>query len=585
MPVYDDPGLCKWLLSNIAASVPLEIKRSSLITPNTCIHQESDGPTRSEHYHTKEFRHTGDDCTVGTHSGLFLSDADEGFGGLRAGEEIYNAAPVMWAVSSHTHPSICNFCFGDQDEERAMGGQPRTRGPVLLCAKCKVARFCSRDCQKKAWEDWHKDECGLLRERPGMGLVELLVCRLLFWQQRKILRVGESTCLQRMGGNFEKWLAEPGAAKRLETSALEIWKAVGEEGPLSLPWRLLRVLPCNILPLRKPSKNTMVGLVLELVGAQINHSCDPNAFMIFEGGEIRVRSLRDIAPGEEITVCYSDPIGNTMERLNRLLLHHAFSCRCISGSRCSLDLHAQRTICNTPDCVSRFYQAQVDMFVALRQYLKASHYSADSGWVRHDVAALEVRIDVIRASVAVSPAGHPWPDDLEPMPEMHQKLAMLYLEQGNPLSALRCALRGCMLRFHRHGPEWINSMRDVMMPVLLTVGAMPADAPAFQRDPSWDLTPTDIQTVTYGYIHEVAREAQTAFGMDSEYAGSLDSLSSSSAGRTGLRIWTRSFVEEEYEPAQRKLLAWAGVPLDYGVKMTVSGNEQGEETGLAETLG
>jgi len=36
---------------------------------------------------------------------------------------------------------------------------------VLRCARCKVAVYCSRDCQKKAWNAGHKSECA-----PGPGL-------------------------------------------------------------------------------------------------------------------------------------------------------------------------------------------------------------------------------------------------------------------------------------------------------------------------------------------------------------------------------------------------------------------------------
>jgi hypothetical protein len=42
--------------------------------------------------------------------------------------------------------------------------------------------------------------------------------------------------------------------------------------------------------------------------AFINHSCDPNAFMrIVPGGKVAFFTLRDISPGEEITIDYRDP--------------------------------------------------------------------------------------------------------------------------------------------------------------------------------------------------------------------------------------------------------------------------------------
>jgi hypothetical protein len=42
--------------------------------------------------------------------------------------------------------------------------------------------------------------------------------------------------------------------------------------------------------------------------AFINHSCEPNAFMrIVPGGKVAFFALRDIRPGEEITMDYRDP--------------------------------------------------------------------------------------------------------------------------------------------------------------------------------------------------------------------------------------------------------------------------------------
>jgi SET domain-containing protein len=42
--------------------------------------------------------------------------------------------------------------------------------------------------------------------------------------------------------------------------------------------------------------------------AYINHSCEPNAFMrIVPGDKVAFFALRDIAPGEEITMNYRDP--------------------------------------------------------------------------------------------------------------------------------------------------------------------------------------------------------------------------------------------------------------------------------------
>lgn len=46
----------------------------------------------------------------------------------------------------------------------------------------------------------------------------------------------------------------------------------------------------------------------------INHSCRPNAFMQTVGGHLLVLALRDIRPGEEITVDYVDTLHSDRKR-------------------------------------------------------------------------------------------------------------------------------------------------------------------------------------------------------------------------------------------------------------------------------
>ena len=72
-----------------------------------------------------------------------------------------------------------------------------------------------------------------------------------------------------------------------------------------------------------------MGITLDPLAAIINHSCDPNAFCSFEGAGIRVRSLRPIGEGEEITISYTD---DTLARDTRRghLTKWFFDCACES---------------------------------------------------------------------------------------------------------------------------------------------------------------------------------------------------------------------------------------------------------------
>lgn len=64
--------------------------------------------------------------------------------------------------------------------------------------------------------------------------------------------------------------------------------------------------------------------------AHFNHSCTPNSRYAWNEatGKEEVRALRDILPGEEVTVAYRNVLKPTRERLDDILRSHGFVCTC-----------------------------------------------------------------------------------------------------------------------------------------------------------------------------------------------------------------------------------------------------------------
>ena len=60
----------------------------------------------------------------------------------------------------------------------------------------------------------------------------------------------------------------------------------------------------------------------------MNHSCEPNVVTVFEGSELRVRSLRAIGAGEELMQCYTDVTCDVLMRRKRLKEQFFFDCAC-----------------------------------------------------------------------------------------------------------------------------------------------------------------------------------------------------------------------------------------------------------------
>ncbi|TYK26445.1 histone-lysine N-methyltransferase ASHR1 isoform X5 [Cucumis melo var. makuwa] len=74
-----------------------------------------------------------------------------------------------------------------------------------------------------------------------------------------------------------------------------------------------------------------LGTGLYPVISIINHSCLPNAVLVFEGRSAVVRAVQHIPPGAEVSISYIETAGSTMTRQKTLKENYLFTCTC---SRC-----------------------------------------------------------------------------------------------------------------------------------------------------------------------------------------------------------------------------------------------------------
>jgi SET domain-containing protein len=72
----------------------------------------------------------------------------------------------------------------------------------------------------------------------------------------------------------------------------------------------------------------MLGTSLDVVASLMNHSCNPNAFVVFEGNSLCVRSTRKLLAGEEVTQCYTDVDMDVFSRRQMLKKEYFFDCCC-----------------------------------------------------------------------------------------------------------------------------------------------------------------------------------------------------------------------------------------------------------------
>lgn len=83
----------------------------------------------------------------------------------------------------------------------------------------------------------------------------------------------------------------------------------------------------NSLTLITPSFDPL-GIMIEPTLCHINHSCEPNAYVIMNGSVAELRALKDVKKGEELFISYIDPSYPFTRRRGELKKRWFFDCEC-----------------------------------------------------------------------------------------------------------------------------------------------------------------------------------------------------------------------------------------------------------------
>ncbi|CAE8626598.1 unnamed protein product [Polarella glacialis] len=276
---------------------------------------------------------------------------------LLAGEVALEAPALVSCVFPLHAASYCAFCI--------------RRQPVDICSGCDLVGYCSQRCREADSPD-HGVECRAIRSLSGC----LREADSDVWHQGNALldallvaRIARAELLKDSGAALlaSPFMGRPNVLRAmLKAPSLKIPVAIAEatlatasEFPGLLPesWKcrlntqsrqanlerlvaILMQLQINAICVLEHMWFEPVGEALFVNGALANHSCAPNCqFMTCFGGEgvrpvLKLRCLRDIAPGEDLTVSYDDQARPVWERRARLESSHWFLCKC---ARCLED--------------------------------------------------------------------------------------------------------------------------------------------------------------------------------------------------------------------------------------------------------
>lgn len=245
---------------------------------------------------------------------------------IKRGELVYSAEPLACCVSNRLARNVCHHCFSRHET-------------LLRCSQCKMARYCDITCQKQAWPV-HKSECKCLQSvLPRIPTDSVrLAARIIFALLRptkdnsvELYTIEEhESHLSSMSEQKKEGLSH--LASMLQLYLQQELPAL-EQGSSAIPpscrdpLSLMAKVTCNCFTISDGELQEIgVGLYPSL--SLLNHDCGPNCVMVFEGTKLQLRAVRDIKPGDEITISYVDPLALSEERRKQLQEQYHFTCHC-----------------------------------------------------------------------------------------------------------------------------------------------------------------------------------------------------------------------------------------------------------------
>ena len=285
---------------------------------------------------------------------------------LRAGDVVLVAEPYAAVLNDAAQHLRCDHTFATAADAGV--------GSLLRCAHSKVARYASREAQAAAWRDGYKEECAaLVACAPRVPPPTVRLAARVLWRRRRE-RARPETAYVPAASAGSVGLGEGYDSVR---ALVHHWDAVAEEdkarfahaGAAASAFLDARLAGTNAPPAPAPTSPAkadardvsavcsatdrdpeetplaVAKLVARLsfnchalcddesrpygvgvfpAAATMNHACAPNCAQSFRGRTLTVRCMRDVRPGEELTIAYVELAATRAERRAELMKQYAF---------------------------------------------------------------------------------------------------------------------------------------------------------------------------------------------------------------------------------------------------------------------
>ncbi|KAF2750933.1 SET domain-containing protein [Sporormia fimetaria CBS 119925] len=378
-------------------------------------------------------------------NGLFASRA------FQPGSLIFSSPrPLVAALDPDRLLDTCANCFLWTIEASSYGIE---NASVSACMGCKTFRYCKKACQKEAWNRVHKHECKAYKNAnkqfPHALRVTMEILTRRYYEklddQTWQLICGLSTHMD----DFKK----NGRFADIQLAA----KSVVSDFP-HFDTNIIEEMYCRVLSntftLVTATFDTL-GLMFDPTFAYINHSCDPNAYVVMDGPEVSLRSLRPIEKDEEIIISYIENTYPYSRRQSELKESWFFTCNCSKCAQGFKTIEDEWEI--PPSKLSKEWKKKADELLAIQSPGDANYVGDTEDELR--VAALQAEVwriceeeqklteqvaaqDLITSGLQLCKSSRLWPDHRQPYHALREDLIVSMLSAGHYSAALPYCAKG-----------------------------------------------------------------------------------------------------------------------------------------------
>lgn len=239
------------------------------------------------------------------------------------GEVIISQEPYLCVPNNSLTESRCDGCF--------------SKSNLKKCSACHVVWYCGSSCQKLEWK-LHRLECQLLakldkeRRKSVTPTIRMMVKLYL----RRKLQNGNVIPVTAMD-NYNLVEALVSHMSDIDEKQLLLYAQMANLVNLILQLPNIDIkeiaenfskFACNAHTICD-SELRSLGTGLYPVISIINHSCLPNAVLVFEGRLAVVRAVQHIPKDSEVSISYVETAASTITRQKTLKEQYLFTCICV----------------------------------------------------------------------------------------------------------------------------------------------------------------------------------------------------------------------------------------------------------------